>query len=129
NGKSEIQLKRSFDKLTLFYQELTVDEKRAFQENLDQPTLSIFYLLVKGKELTKEEKEEVKKVAKETFEILQKEKLNIPNWKESREIRSSVKTTIDDKLLWLPDEAYTDEDISMRSVQVCKHVYSYTSFK
>ena len=124
NGKSEIELKRSFDKLTLFYQELTVEEKRAFQENLDQPTLSIFDLLVKGKELTKEEKEEVKKVAKETLEILQKEKLNIPNWKESREIRSSVKTTIYDKLLWLPEEKYTDEDVSMRSVQVYQHVYS-----
>lgn len=124
NGKSEIELKRSFDKLTLFYQELTVEEKRAFQENLDQPTLSIFDLLVKGKELTKKEKEEVKKVAKETLEILQKEKLNIPNWKESREIRSSVKTTIYDKLLWLPEEKYTDEDVSMRSVQVYQHVYS-----
>lgn len=128
NGKSEIELKRSFDKLTLFYQELTVEEKRAFQENLDQPTLSIFDLLVKGKELTKEEKEEVKKVAKETLEILQKEKLNIPNWKESREIRSGVKTTIYDQLLWLPEEKYTDEEVSLRSLEVYQHVYSYSNF-
>lgn len=125
NGKSDIELKRSFDKLTQFYQDLTVEEKRAFTENLDQPTLSIFDLLVKGKDLTKEEKESVKRVAKETLEILQREKLNIPNWKESREIRSSVKTTIYDKLLWLPEEKYTDEDVSMRSIQVYQHVYSY----
>lgn len=128
NGKSEIELKRSFDKLTQFYQELTVEEKRAFQENLDQPTLSIFDLLVKGKDLTKDEKETVKKVAQETLEILQREKLNIPNWKESREIRSSVKTTIYDKLLWLPEEKYTDEDVSMRSIQVYQHVFSNMSF-
>ncbi|MFV0146621.1 type I restriction endonuclease subunit R [Empedobacter falsenii] len=128
NGKSEIELKRSFDKLTQFYQELTVEEKRAFQENLDEPTLSIFDLLVKGKDLTKDEKETVKKVAQETLEILQREKLNIPNWKESREIRSSVKTTIYDKLLWLPEEKYTDEDVSLRSVQVYQHVYSYSNF-
>ena len=126
NGKSEIELNRSFEKLTQFFQDLTVEEQRAFQENLDQPTLSIFDLLVKGKDLTKEEKETVKKVAKETLEILQHEKLNIPNWKESREIRSSVKTTIYDKLLWLPEEKYTDEDVSYRSIQVYQHVYSYS---
>lgn len=126
NGKSEIELNRSFEKLTQFFQDLTVEEQRAFKENLDQPTLSIFDLLVKGKDLTKEEKETVKKVAKETLEILQHEKLNIPNWKESREIRSSVKTTIYDKLLWLPEEKYTDEDVSYRSIQVYQHVYSYS---
>lgn len=126
NGKTEIELKRSFDKLTQFYQELTAEEKRAFQENLDQPTLSIFDLLVKGKDLNQEEKETVKNVAKETLEILQREKLNIPNWKESREIRSSVKTTIYDKLLWLPEEKYTDEDVSYRSIQVYQHIYSYS---
>ncbi|WP_447767918.1 type I restriction endonuclease subunit R [Sphingobacterium faecium] len=128
NGKSEIELKRSFDKLADFLQELTIEEQRAFQENLDQPTLSIFDLLVKGKELNKEEKETVKKVAKETLELLQKEKLNIPNWKESREIRSGVKTTIYDKLLWLPEDKYTDEDVSMRSIQVYQHVYTYNGF-
>jgi len=128
NGKSEIELKRSFDKLAEFLQDLTIEEQRAFQENLDQPTLSIFDLLVKGKELSKEEKEIVKKVAKETLEVLQKEKLNIPNWKESREIRSGVKTTIYDKLLWLPEDKYTDEDVSMRSIQVYQHVYTYNGF-
>lgn len=128
NGKSEIELKRSFDKLAEFIKDLSVEEKRAFQENLDQPTLSIFDLLIKDKDLTKEEREAVKNVAKETLEILQREKLNIPNWKESREIRSSVKTTIYDKLLWLPEEKYTDEDVSLRSIQVYQHVYSYSNF-
>ncbi|MDM1043051.1 MULTISPECIES: type I restriction endonuclease subunit R [Empedobacter] len=128
NGKTEIEVKRSFDQLMEFYQDLSAEDKRAFQENLDQPTLSIFDLLIKGKKLTDEEKETVKKVAKETLEILQKEKLDIPNWKESREIRSSVKTTIYDKLLWLPEEKYTDEDVSLRSLEVYQHVYSYSNF-
>lgn len=128
NGKSEIELNRSFERLTQFVQELSVEDRRAFQENLDQPTLSIFDLLVQGKDLSKEEKESVKKVAKETLETLQKEKLNIPNWKESREIRSAVKTTIYDKLLWLPEDKYSDEEVSMKSIQVYQHVYSYTGF-
>jgi type I restriction enzyme R subunit len=128
NGKTEIELKRSFESLSKFIQALSQEEKRAFQENLDEPTLSIFDLLAKGKDLSKEEKEAVKKVAEETLEILKREKLNIPNWKESREIRSSVKTTIYDKLLWLPEEKYSDEDVSLRSIQVYQHVYSYTNF-
>ncbi|MGG5599661.1 type I restriction endonuclease subunit R [Myroides sp. C8-3] len=127
-GKTEIELKRSFDKLMQYYQGLTVEEKRSFQENLDEPTLSIFDLLIKGKNLTKEERETVKIVAKETLEVLKKEKLNIPNWKESREIRSSIKITIYDKLLWLPEEKYSDEDVSNRSRQVYQHVYSYGGF-
>lgn len=128
NGKSDIELQRSFESLTQFIQQLSGEEKRAFQENLDQPTLSIFDLLVKGKKLTDGEKEMVKKVAIETLETLQREKLNIPNWKESREIRSGVKTTIYDQLLWLPEEKYTDEDVSLRSIQVYQHVYSYSNF-
>jgi len=127
NGKSEIELKRSFDRLAEFLRDLTIEERRAFQENLDQPTLSIFDLLVKGKELSKEEREKVKKVAKDTLETLQREKLNIQNWKESREIRSGVKTTIYDKLLWLPEDKYTDEDVSLRSIQVYQHVFSYNT--
>lgn len=128
NGKSEIELNRSFERLTQFVQALSVEERRAFHENLDEPTLSIFDLLVQGKDLSKEEKESVKKVAKETLETLQKEKLNIPNWKESREIRSAVKTTIYDKLLWLPEDKYSDEEVSLKSIQVYQHVYSYASF-
>ncbi|MBY0066492.1 type I restriction endonuclease subunit R [Empedobacter falsenii] len=128
NGKSDIELQRSFESLTQFIQQLSGEEKRAFQENLDQPTLSIFDLLVKGKKLTDGEKEMVKKVAIETLEILQREKLNIPNWKESREIRSGVKTTIYDQLLWLPEEKYTDEEVSLRSLEVYQHVYSYSNF-
>ncbi|MFA7448649.1 MAG: type I restriction endonuclease subunit R [Weeksellaceae bacterium] len=128
NGKSDIELQRSFESLTQFIQQLSGEEKRAFQENLDQPTLSIFDLLVKGKKLTDGEKEMVKKVAIETLETLQREKLNIPNWKESREIRSGVKTTIYDQLLWLPEEKYTDEEVSLRSLEVYQHVYSYSNF-
>ncbi|MCZ2101024.1 MAG: type I restriction endonuclease subunit R [Chitinophagales bacterium] len=124
-GKSEIELNRSFERLTEFIKDLSAEEKRAIQENLDEPTLSIFDLLIADKDLTKKEKETVKKVAKETLETLQAEKLNIPKWKESREIRSAVKTMIYDKLLWLPEEKYSDEDVSLRSVQVYQHVYSY----
>ncbi|KIA89585.1 type I restriction endonuclease subunit R [Kaistella jeonii] len=128
NGKSEAELKRSFTKLTDFVQTLSTEEKRAFQENLDEPTLSIFDLLIQNKELTQTEREQVKKVAKDTLEKLQTEKLNILNWKESREMKAGIKTTIYDQLLWLPEEKYTDEEVSLKSLAVYQHVYSYAQF-
>lgn len=128
NGKSEAELKRSFEQLTAFVQTLSKEEKRAFTENLDEPTLSIFDLLIQNKELSKSEREQVKKVAKDTLEKLQNEKLNIANWKESREMKAGIKTTIYDQLLWLPENKYTDEEVSLKSLAVYQHVYSYAYF-
>ena len=128
NGKSETELKRSFEQLTAFIQTLSQEEKRAYLENLDEPTLSIFDLLIQNKDLTKSEREQVKKVAKDTLEKLQNEKLNIPNWKESREMKAGIKTTIYDQLLWLPEDKYTDEEVSLKSLAVYQHVYSYAYF-
>lgn len=128
NGKSEAELKRSFDQLTAFVQTLSQEEKRAYLENLDEPTLSIFDLLIQNKELTNKEREQVKKVAKDTLDKLQQGKLNVPNWKESRELKAGIKTTIYDQLLWLPEEKYTDEEVSMKSIAVYQHVYSYARF-
>ena len=128
NGKSEAELKRSFEQLTAFIQTLSQEEKRAYLENLDEPTLSIFDLLIQNKDLTKSEREQVKKVAKDTLEKLQNEKLNIPNWKESREMKAGIKTTIYDQLLWLPENKYTDEEVSLKSLAVYQHVYSYAYF-
>ncbi|WP_312820505.1 type I restriction endonuclease subunit R [Kaistella carnis] len=128
NGKSEAELKRSFEQLTAFIQTLSKEEKRAYLENLDEPTLSIFDLLIQNKELSKSEREQVKKVAKDTLEKLQNEKLNIPNWKESREMKAGIKTTIYDQLLWLPEDKYTDEEVSLKSLAVYQHVYSYAYF-
>lgn len=126
NGKSEAELKQSFDKLTAFVATLSQEQRRAYTENLDQPTLSIFDLLIQNKDLTKSEREEVRNVAQKTLETLQKEKLNIPNWKESRELKAGVKTAIYDQLLWLPEQKYTDEEVSLKSIAVYQHVYSYS---
>ncbi|MDN4014571.1 type I restriction endonuclease subunit R [Chryseobacterium gambrini] len=126
NGKSEVELVRSFEQLSEFIQSLSQEEKRAYQENLDEPTLSIFDLLIQDKNLDKEEREKVKKVAAKTLEILKNEKLNIPNWKEIREVKAGVKTTIYEQLLWLPENKYTDEEVSLKSIAVYQHVYSYS---
>lgn len=125
NGKTEAELIKSFNSLMDFCGDLSIEEQRAIKENLDEPTLSVFDLLIQGKDLTKKEREEVKKVAAKTLEILKEEKLKIPNWRQSREIKAGVKTTIYDNLLWLPEEKYSDEDVSSRSLQVYQYVFNY----
>lgn len=125
NGKSEAELKKSFYNLTAFIQTLSQEDRRAYQENLNGPTLSVFDLLIQDKNLNKEEREQVKNVAKQTLEILQREKLNISNWKESRQLKAGVKTTIYEQLLWLPENKYTDEEVDLKTVAVYQHVFSY----
>ena len=105
------------------YKDLTVEEQRAVRENLeDQEALAIFDLLREGKKLEGKVLKQVKKVARETLDKLKAEKLKIERWRESRQITAQVKGIIYDNLLWLPEETYTDEDVSLKTVNVYQHI-------
>jgi type I restriction enzyme R subunit len=115
----------AFKNLNDFIKDLTIEEQRAVRENLDdQEALAIFDLLREGKVLEGKELKQVKKVARETLEKLKAEKLNIERWRESRQITAQVKGLIYDNLLWLPEDLYTDEDVSLRTISVYQHIYS-----
>jgi len=123
-GKTLEDTVKTFEDLQTFIRDLTIEDQRAVREQLDQDTLTIFDLLKEGKELSEKDLKEVKKVAKQTLNRLKGEKLKIPNWKESRQIKAQVKSTIYENLLWLPPDAYTDEEVSLKSVAVYQHIYS-----
>lgn len=124
-GKSLEDTVKTFDDLNAFIETLSKEEKRAVRENLEnQEVLAIFDLLSKGKELKGKELKQVKKVAKETLEHLKTEKLKIGLWRESRQVTAQVKGLIYDHLLWLPEEKYTDEDVSLKTVDVYQHIFS-----
>lgn len=123
-GKSLEDTVKIFEDLQEFIRDLSVEDQRAIKEQLDQDTLTIFDLLKDGKLLSEKDLKEVKKVAKQTLDKLKEEKLKIPNWKESRQIKAQVKSTIYENLLWLPPEAYTDEEVSLKSVAVYQHIFS-----
>lgn len=125
NGKSLENTLNAFNKLTDFLASLSEEEQRAVRENLeDQETLAIFDLLKEGKELGLTEKKAVKKVAQQTLEKLKAEKLKIDRWRESRQITAQVKGMIYDNLLWLPQEVYSDEEVSLKTVSVYQHIYT-----
>ncbi|BDD13117.1 DEAD/DEAH box helicase (plasmid) [Fulvitalea axinellae] len=124
-GKDLENTQRSFDKLHEFIKDLHLEEQRAVREQVgDQEVLAVFDLLLEGKELNAEERNKVKEVASKTLDILKGEKLKIDRWRESREAKAKVKSSIYDQLLWLPERSYTDEDVSLKAMAVYQHVYS-----
>ena len=123
DGKDLKTVREALEKLKTFVDELTIEDTRAIKEKLDEETLAIFDLLKKPN-LTTKEKDAVKEVAIETLAILKAEKLKIANWRASIQIAAQVKTTIYDRLQWLPKEAYTDEDVACKTSQVYQHIYA-----
>lgn len=124
-GKSQASVEKAFNDLNDLVKDMTFEEARVVRENLrDQEVLAIFDLLRQGKTLDKKQKEQVKKVATETLDKLKDEVLRIERYRESREATAKAKTLIYENLLWLPQEAYTDEEVSLKSVGVYQHIYS-----
>jgi type I restriction enzyme R subunit len=127
-GKDFQNVQNTFERLHGFIKELSTEELRAISENLDEETLAIFDLLKKP-DLSKKEKEAVKKVAVKTLAILKDEKLKINLWRESTQLTAQVKTMIFDSLQYLPQESYPDDEVSEKTNQVYQHIYAtYPSF-
>ena len=123
-GKSLEDTINAFNNLNDFIKDLNEEDARAIKENLDEESLAIFDLLRVGKVLNKEEIKEVKKVSVDVLKKLKAEKLSLERWRESRQITAQVKTIIFDTLQWLPQQTYSDTDVSEKTIQVYQHIYS-----
>lgn len=122
-GKDEDAIKKAFEELIKFVNEMNYEEERSLRENLDEETLAIYDLLRKDS-LTKKDEDKVKKVAKETLEKLKGEKLKVEKWRHSAQVSAQIKTIIRDCLLYLPQESYPDEEINVKTLNVYQHIYS-----
>ena len=123
NGKDINATKKAFDELSAFLKTLTEENSRAIEEGLDEETLAIFDLL-KKENLKDKERDQVKKVAVQTLETLKAEKLKVERWRESTQIRAQIKNVIYDKLLYLPHELYTDEEVEKKTDSVFQHIFT-----
>ena len=122
-GKDAEAVKRAFEELLKFVNEMNLEEQRSMRENLDEETLAIYDLLCKAN-LTKKDKDIVKKVAIETLENLKKEKLKIERWRESNQVTAQVKIIIRQCLLHLPKETYPDDEVDVKTLDVYQHIHS-----
>ena len=123
NGKDINATKKAFDKLTDFLNNLSKEDSRAVREGLVEETLAVFDLLKKDT-LTPEETEEVKKISKQTLKTLKAEKLKVERWRESTQLKAQVRMAIHDRLLWLPQKPYSDDEVDEKANVVYQHVFT-----
>jgi len=101
---------------------LTEEETRHVRENLTEEELTVFDLLTRpGPELTTEEKEEVKKVARLLHQRL--ERLITFNWRQTIQARARVKNAIEETLDEGLPRAYAPDLYKNKCGVVFEHVY------
>jgi type I restriction enzyme R subunit len=93
-----------FRRLTEFAQDLNQEEKRGIAEQLLEEELTIFDLLTKPEmSLSEEDRNRVKKVAKELLATLHNGKL-VLDWRKKQQSQASVQLAIADVLESLPEK-------------------------
>lgn len=110
-----------FEELLNLTKALTEEQQRHVRENLKEEELTVFDILTRpGPELSPEEREEVKKVAKMLLERLKD--LLVINWRQKSSARSQVKLTIEDVLDKLPED-YDRRLFQQKCSAIFEHVY------
>ena len=124
--KDRVTIERTFEALLKLVQELDDEESRAIREGLDEESLAVFDLLKKP-DLSGSDIRRIKQVAVELLRTLKAEKLRVDQWREKESTRDAVQIAIHD-FLWsdqtgLPTDSYTDDDITVISDNVYRHVF------
>ena len=118
-----VNVEEFFRRLMEFAKSLTEEEQRAVAEELSEEELAIFDLLTKPEiKLTRKERNQVKKTARELLEILKREKL-VLDWRKRQQARAQVRVTIEKVLDEGLPEAYTAEIFKTKATAVFEHVY------
>lgn len=132
NGeKDRVTIEKTFETLFAFNNDLSVEEKRAVREGLDEESLAIFDLLRKP-DLSEKEIRRIKSVSVELLRTLKAEKLRIDHWREKDATRSAVSLAIRD-FLWndatgLPSERYDETEVDSRAKDVYRHIFQAYPF-
>ena len=120
NGSKTIE--QVYQSLLDISSSLTEEETRHVRENLTEEELTVFDLLTRpGPELTTEEKEEVKKVARLLHQRLQR--LITFNWRQTIQARALVKNAIEETLDEGLPRVYAPELYKNKCGVVFEHVY------
>jgi type I restriction enzyme R subunit len=111
-----------FRELLALTQALTDEQQRHVREQLSEEELTVFDLLTRpGPELTSEEREEVKKVARHILERVRQ--ALVLNWRQKAQARARVKLVIEDTLDEGLPRAYTPELYTTKCSRLFEHVY------
>jgi len=101
---------------------LTEEQTRHVRENLSEEELTIFDILTRpGPDLTTQEHEEVKKVARQLLERIKE--LLVIGWRQRVGSRARVRLAIEDALDDGLPRAYSKELFQTKCTKVFEHVY------
>ncbi len=111
-----------FKDLVALTQVLTEEQGRHVRENLSEEELTVFDILTRpGPELSAEEREEVKKVARNLLAHLHR--LLVLGWRQKIQSRARVKLAIEDELGEGLPEPYSEEHYRAKCNVLFEHVY------
>ena len=114
-------IEQLFEELLKLSNSLDEEQERHVREHLTEEELVIFDILTRpAPELSADERDEVKRVARDFLSQLQA--LLVLNWRQKPAAQSKVKLAIGDSLDRLP-EAYTRSIYSQKCADVYAHVY------
>lgn len=117
-----INVEEFFKQLVAFAQGLNEEEQRRIAEQLSEEELAIFDLLTKpDMRLSEQERQQVKKVARELLETLEREKL-VLDWRKRQQSRAGVRLAIEQILDKLP-RCFTQKLYEMKCALVYQHIY------
>ncbi len=118
-----MNIEEFFRRLTEFAQKLTEEEKRGIRQELTEEELALFDLLTKPEmSLAKQERQQVKKAARDLLETLKREKL-VLDWRKRQQTRAQVRVTIEEVLDRALPKAYTPEIYQGKCDAIYQHVF------
>ena len=121
-NSGSINVDEFFKLLVDFAQELNKEEKRGIAEQLSEEQLILFDLLTKPEmDLTKNETQQVKKVARELLATLKREKI-VLDWRKRQQSRAAVRLCMEEALEGLP-QVYTAELYQQKCDLIYQHIY------
>jgi type I restriction enzyme, R subunit len=111
-----------FQELLAFSRALTNEQQRHVREQLSEDELTVFDILIRpGPDLTAEERDEVKKVARQ---LLQRLKTAVSlNWRQKAQARAQVRLTIEDTLDEGLPRKYSPDLYKEKCSAVFEHVF------
>lgn len=111
-----------FEELLAFSRGLNAEEQRHVREQLSEAELTVFDLLTRpGPDLSDEEREEVKKVARQLLQRV-KQALVI-NWRQKAQARAQVRLAIEDELDDGLPRAFSPELYQEKCSAVFEHIF------
>lgn len=125
--KSEANIQKTIAELYELTQKINQEDVRYIQEELpSQQHLAVFDLIRQKNNLSPKERKQIKKIAVELFDHLQRSLLQMTDWREKATVHSQIKGEISKKILSaLFMQAIEIEQIQVRGEAITDDIFHY----